>query len=180
MGISCFYPANICWISVMRRRLNEFLCSECVIAYLSWMPGPTGCPGSVPDSETETQPWPNCCHTEKTGNRREQRSSSCRCIQAGLLRCHDHLVDSDSAAERTHASEVRRTASPVVKGDISVRTKEDVNRRRETRGREEQQMSQSDKQGCTMWEKDTAKKKRVDNFLFTKKPITPLWSLFAG
>lgn len=65
---------------------------------------------------------------KKQVKRNEQRLSSCRCTRAGLLRCHDHLVDSDSAAQRAHASKVRCTASPVVKGDISVRMKEDVNR----------------------------------------------------
>lgn len=72
IGISCLYPSNICWTSAMERRLNGLLCAECVSAYFAWMLGPTGCPGSVPDSGTETQPWPNCCHTEK--NRKQKRT----------------------------------------------------------------------------------------------------------
>lgn len=62
-------------IELFSAGLNMRRKHECVFhAYFSWMLGPTVCPGSVPNSETETQPWPDCCHTAKTGNSKGQRS----------------------------------------------------------------------------------------------------------
>lgn len=66
-------------IELFSTGLNTRRKHECVFhANFSWMLGPTGCPGSVPNSETETLPWPNCCHTAKTGNSKGQSLSSCR------------------------------------------------------------------------------------------------------
>lgn len=53
------------------------------------MQGPTGYPGSEPDSGIETPPWPSCCRTVNTA---ETRDYSAAVTQTHTLICVDRVT----------------------------------------------------------------------------------------
>lgn len=75
-----------CYLLCFLQRIWDNMCFH---VYFSWMQGPTGYPGSEPDSGIETPPWPSCCHTVNTA---ETRDYSAAVTQTHTLICVDRVT----------------------------------------------------------------------------------------